>query len=44
MSRNTHTGVSPHRRPKNKDNSKARVDRAAEVVAYLNKAKQDENK
>ena len=25
MSRNIHTGINPHRRPRNKDNSKERV-------------------
>ena len=44
MSHNIHTGINPHRRPKNKSNSKARVDHAAEVVAFLNTAKEDENK
>ncbi len=44
MSQNLHTGINPHRRPKNKANAQARVDRAAKVVAYLNKAKLDEAK
>ena len=37
---NYNTGVTPNLRPKNKKNSK----RAAEVVAFLNKAAKDENK
>ena len=41
---NYNTGVTPNLRPKNKKNSKARVKRAAEVVAFLNKAAKDENK
>ena len=41
---NYHTGVTPNLSPKNKKNSKARVKRAAEVVAFLNKAAKDENK
>lgn len=44
MSRNIHTGINPHRRPKNKVNIKAGVKRIAEVVEYLNKAALDENK
>lgn len=44
MSRNIQTGINPHRRPRNKDNSKERVAHAAKVVAFLNKAKADENK
>lgn len=43
MSRNIHTGINPHRRPRNAANSKKRVAHAA-VVEYLNKAAKDENK
>ena len=41
---NYNTGVTPNLRPKNKKNSKARVKRAAEVVAFLNKADKYEKK
>ena len=40
---NYNTGVTPNLRPKNKKNSKARVKRAAEVVAFLNKAAKDKS-
>lgn len=44
MSRNIHTGINPHRCPRNAANSKKRVAHAAAVVEYLNKAAKDENK
>ncbi|MFC2694597.1 MAG: hypothetical protein ACFN0Y_01065 [Lactobacillus sp.] len=44
MSRNIHTGINPHRRPRNASNSKARVAHAAAVVNYLNKAAKDVKK
>ncbi|MDO4912739.1 MAG: hypothetical protein Q3960_04200 [Lactobacillus sp.] len=45
MSKNYNTGCEPNQRPKNKRNSKARVNRAAAVVAFLNgKATADEHK
>lgn len=44
MSRNIHTGINPHRRPRNASNSKKRVAHAAAVVNYLNQAAKDENK
>ena len=44
MSRNIHTGINPHRRPRNASNAKERVAHAAAVISFLNQAAQDENK
>ncbi|MDF7637972.1 hypothetical protein PT285_00780 [Lactobacillus sp. ESL0791] len=41
---NYNTGCEPNQRPKNKKNGKRRVAHVAAVVAFLNKAKADENK
>ena len=41
---NYNTGCEPNQRPKNKKNGKKRVAHVAAVVAFLNKAKADENK
>ncbi len=41
---NYNTGCEPNQRPRNKRNAKARVLRAATVVAFLNKAAKDETK
>lgn len=35
MSQNTHTGISPKRRPVNVSNVKKRLDRTAETIEFL---------
>ena len=44
MSRKIHTGINPHRRPRNASNAKERVAHAAAMISFLNQAAKDENK
>lgn len=43
MSQNTHTGVSPKRRPINSANTKARLEKTSETLEFL-QGKKSENK
>ncbi|KIY24224.1 hypothetical protein SB57_08810, partial [Lactobacillus delbrueckii subsp. bulgaricus] len=42
MSRNIHTGINPHRRPRNASNAKERVAHVAATISFLNQAAKDE--